>query len=138
MSEEVFLSVSSHPRNLCLIRDVIKRVTKGMGFSEEESARTALALDEACCNIIKYSYNRDFSGKIEITFRISEEALEITVRDFGKYGKDFDIDKIRCCDKGEVTPGGFGVNIMRSVMDRVEYRPCTGKGNTLTMSKRIK
>ena len=108
-----------------------------MGFSEEESARTVLALDEACCNIIKYSYGKGNSGKIEITFQVSRDVLEITIRDYGKFGKDFDIDKIRCGEDKAVEPGGYGVNIMRSVMDRVEYTPCTGKGNILTMSKRV-
>jgi len=137
MSDEVLLSVSSDSRYLCLIRGVMKKIAKRMGFSEEESARTVLALDEACCNIIKYSYGKGNSGKIEITFQVSRDVLEITIRDYGMFGKDFDIDKIRCCEDKAVEPGGYGVNIMRSVMDRVEYTPCTGKGNILTMSKSV-
>jgi serine/threonine-protein kinase RsbW len=140
MPEEVFLSVSSNSRHLCLIRGVTKRITKGMGFSEEESARTVLALDEACCNVIKYSYGDGSSGKIEVTFKILEEALEITIRDYGQYGKDYDIDKLQCCEDKAVEPGGYGVGIMKCVMDRIEYRSCAGdeNGNILTMSKKIK
>ena len=138
MPEEVFLSVSSNSRHLCLIRGVTKRITKGMGFSEEESARTVLALDEACCNVIKYSYGKDSSGKIEVTFKILEEALEITIKDYGQYGKDYDIDKLQCFEGKKVEPGGYGVGIMKCVMDRIEYTPCIGGGNTLTMLKKIK
>jgi serine/threonine-protein kinase RsbW len=138
MSEEVFLSVSSNSRHLCLVRDVTKRITDCMGFSEEESARTVLALDEACCNVIKYSYGENSSGKIEITFKILEEALEITIRDYGQFGKDFDIDKLQCCEDKTVEPGGYGVGIMKCVMDRIEYRSCAGNGNILTLSKKIK
>ncbi|MCP3676199.1 MAG: ATP-binding protein [Deltaproteobacteria bacterium] len=138
MPEEVFLNVSSNSRYLCLVRDVTKRITGCMGFSEEESARTVLALDEACCNVIKYSYGENSSGKVEITFKILEKALEITIRDYGQYGKDFDIDTLQCIEAKKVEPGGYGVGIMKCVMDRIEYTPCSDGRNTLTMLKRIK
>lgn len=136
MPEEVFLRVPSNPRHLCLVRGVAEMLARGMGFSERDSERTGLALNEACCNIIKYSYGGDHTGSIEITFRASGDSLEISIRDFGERGKDFDIDKVCCPDLERLRPGGLGVNIMKTVMDRVEYGPCKGGGNVLRMEKR--
>lgn len=110
-----------------------------MGFSEVEAGRTVLAIDEACCNVIKYSYGDDGSGQIEVTFKMLEEALEITIRDYGQCGKELDFDKLQCIEDKEIEPGGYGVGIMKCVMDSIEYTPCSdGGGNTLTMVKQIK
>jgi len=137
MSEEVFIRVSSKSKHLCLIREVTRKVTASMGFSEGEAGRTVLAIDEACCNVIKYSYGDGDSGQIEVTFRILEDALEITIRDYGQCGKDLDIDKLQCIEEKTIEPGGYGMGIMKCVMDSIEYTPCSDGGNTLTMLKKI-
>ncbi len=114
----------------------MEQIARAAGFSEKESERTGLAVNEACCNIIKYSYGGDHSGKIEITVSLSKDTLTVTIRDYGEHGKKFDIDRVCCPDLKELRPGGLGVNIMRTVMDRVEYRPDTELGNILKMTKR--
>ena len=136
MAEDIFLSIPGHPRHLCLVRRAVEQIARTAGFSEKESERTGLAVNEACCNIIKYSYGGDLSGKIEINVSVSEDALTVNIRDYGEQGKKFDIDKICCPDLEKLKPGGLGINIMRTVMDRVEYLPGAEGGNVLRMMKR--
>jgi anti-sigma regulatory factor (Ser/Thr protein kinase) len=138
MTEEISLSIPSHPKYLHLARNVMENIVMGMGFSEPEGSRTVLAFDEACSNIIKHSCGGDPSIKIDITFYISSDELKTRIRDFGKCGKDFDIEKYSNKDLKEIKPGGFGVNIIKCVMDKVEYSSCPEEGNVLLMSKKVK
>ncbi len=138
MTEEISLSVPSDPKYLHLVRNVMENIVMRMGFPEPECSRMVLAFDEACCNIIKHSCGGDTSITIDITFYVSSDELMIRLRDFGQCGKGFDIDKCGPKDIKEVTPGGFGVNIIKCVMDTVEYTSCPEEGNVLTISKKIK
>lgn len=138
MAEEISLSVPSHPKYLHLARNVMENIVIGMGFSETEGPRMVLAFDEACCNIIKHSCGGDPSITIDITFYVSSDELKVRLRDFGKCGKGFDIEKYGPKDIKEVAPGGFGVNIIKCVMDTVEYTSSPEEGNVLIISKRIK
>ncbi len=138
MAEEISLSIPSHPKYLHLVRNVMENIVMGMGFSEPECSRMILAFDEACSNIIKHSCGGDPSIAIDITFYVSSDELKVRLRDFGKCGKGFDIEKCAHKDVKEVTPGGFGVNIIKCVMDTVEYSSCAEEGNVLTISKKIR
>ncbi len=138
MAEEISLSVPSHPKYLHLVRNVMENIVMGMGFPEPDCSRMVLAFDEACCNIIKPSCGGDPSITIDITFYVSNDELKIRLRDFGKCGKGFDIDKCGPKDIKKVTPGGFGVNIIKCVMDTVDYTSCPEDGNVLMISKKIK
>ena len=52
------------------------------------------------------------------------------------HGRSVDPSSIKSRDLDDVRPGGLGVHIMRSVMDRVEYRKRGLTGMELSMTKR--
>ena len=137
MVEEISLSIPSNPKYLCLLRGVVENMLRCMEFSDSERTRTILALDEAITNIIRHSCGFDSDLKVDITLRDTGDELIIEVRDFGDCGQGFDPNDEREKDMDNVTPGGFGVNIIKKVMDSVEYKASTkGKGNVLIMKKK--
>lgn len=136
--EEILISVPSHPKHLILIRKVIEHIVAGMGFSEKERTRTVLALDEACSNVIRHSCGQDPTIKIDLTFYVHDGRLDIRIRDFGECGKGFNPEKVPHKDTKEIKPGGFGIGLIKSIMDSVEFTPCTENGNVLKMSKKVR
>ncbi len=136
MAEEIVLKIPSLSKNLHLIRGVTESLVTEMGFSNKERCRTVLALDEACANIIRHSCGENSTIVIDIRFVVTPDALTISLRDFGKCGGGLDIEKIER-DLNEIKPGGLGVCIIKSVMDKVEYTASKESGNVLVMTKKV-
>ncbi|MEE8219011.1 MAG: ATP-binding protein, partial [bacterium] len=108
-----------------MVRKVIQQVSQEGGFTEDEGRKLILAVDEACSNIIKHSYDNDPTKTISLTLTDSAEKLEIRIQDFGKRP---DVDRIRPRDLDEVRPGGLGTHFIRSIMDEVTYDTSPGVG----------
>jgi anti-sigma regulatory factor (Ser/Thr protein kinase) len=117
---------------LGLIRKVIQQVSHDGGFSEDEGRKLTLAVDEACSNVIKYSYDHDPTQTIVLTLIDSVDKLEVQIQDFGKCP---DLESIKPRDLNEVKPGGLGTHFIRSIMDIVNYDTTTEVGCILQMVK---
>ena len=63
--------------NLEVIREFINSVAQKGGFDEEISDQIALAVDEACTNVIKHAHKYDSRRMIDVTVRIDLEKIEI-------------------------------------------------------------
>ncbi len=97
-----------------------------------------VAVDEACTNIIKYSYPEQ-AGSITITTNVQENTLVLVIRDNGKPfdpGTVLPPDMDASVDKRKI--GGLGIYFMKKFMDDVTYSFEEGKGNTLVMKKVLK
>jgi serine/threonine-protein kinase RsbW len=74
-----------------------------------------LCVSEACTNAIKYS-----SGKsVVICFKIFKKKLRIEIKD---QGEGFDLENVSEPDFESHPEGGYGVFIIKSKMDSVEYK----------------
>ena len=135
MTESVKLTVPSDPKYLSLVREVVFRLLTGHHVAKDIIPRLVLCVDEACSNIIKYSYFDCKDQPIEMGFLLAEDLFEVTIRDFGKQCDSIDI-KPRPID--EVKPGGLGTHFINEIMDDVEYCTNRPKGTLLTMRKNLK
>jgi len=127
------LSFRSDPKLLTVVRSVVSHVSLHVGFAEEDIGRIVLAVDEACANIIKHTYQGDPAQPITISFSCPKrDRLEIRIRDFGKKP---DLSEIRPRRLADVRPGGLGVHFIRSIMDIVEYDLSPPVGTELRMMK---
>ena len=133
-SENIQLSIPSHPKYLQLVRGVMAKVTHIIGFSEDDSDHIILAVDEACSNIIKHSYMNDPKEKIDICVEIHKKEVKIYITD---YGKQCDIRQMQPRELDDIRPGGLGVYIMNQVMDSVEYDCSSARQNQVSMIKRM-
>ena len=131
----VSIRIPSDPKQLYLMRRLVREISAAGGFSEEEIGRIVLALDEACTNIIRYAYCGDTKKTIVIEAGCTADSVCFVVIDEGIKPDPKEI-KPRALE--EVEPGGLGTHFIRVVMDEVTYDTTAGPGTRLTMIKRRK
>lgn len=136
MDNRQVFSILSDPSRIRDVRKRVERFASSNGFSAEQAGQIGLAVNEAIANIIKHSYKGDKTGRIDIEVGMSQSegtpAFEIVIVD---YGEAVDPKCIKSRSLDEVRPGGLGVHIIKTVMDKVEYRCIPEKGMQLTMKK---
>ena len=86
-----------------------------------------LAISEICTNIIKHAYNGK-KGEISGQLRLLENGIEL---DFFDQGESFDPSTVPepKSDPHELVEGGYGLHIIRQIMDVVSYKTQPGRGN---------
>lgn len=107
-----------------LLRDFVLRACQSHGLAGQDVEDILLAADEAATNVILHAY-RDIETAQEFECRLqiqSGERLRIEMTD---RGAPFNQDAVPGPDVRENMAGrrrgGFGVYLIRSLMDRVEY-----------------
>lgn len=126
------LQVRSHPENLKHIRHVMAEALCASKVSKKESGHIILAVDEACSNIIRHSYQNNYTRKIDLTVKRGSDRVTILITDDGI---KFDLNSVKPRNIHEIKPGGLGIYIMRQVMDKIECNRTAGGVNTLKMTK---
>lgn len=130
------LTIQSRTENLRKVREFISEAARSAGFSDESVEKIALAVDEACTNIIKHSYQFAPDKDIEISIFTRNGSFEVVISD---HGRSFDPDTVQVPDMKEYIKkyrrGGLGMYLMRSLMDVVEYSTVPGAKNTVRLVK---
>ncbi len=128
--------VPTRTEELHHIREVVEGEAVRFGFSKEVAFRMALAVDEACTNIIKHSYAGNPGQIFEIEIATLDDRFIVVLTD---HGKSFDPGKLPKLDMKryfeQCARGGLGVHIIRLVMDDVVYDITTNHMNQLRMVK---
>lgn len=132
---KVELSVPSDPRFMSVVRQVASTVAQMAGFSGPEVNSLALAVDEACTNVIKHAYKQNYNQVMTLTCEMHPDRLLFRLRDFGQ---KTDPALIKGRDLNHVRPGGLGVHFIRQIMDKVEYDIGPEVGTELRMTKFLK
>ncbi|WP_179953345.1 ATP-binding protein [Desulfobotulus mexicanus] len=128
-------------RQLELIRRLARNTTeKTPGLDSDAAYDIALALDEACTNVISHAYGtHDPSALIEAEIRISSKDVTIILTDHGVHGHSFHPDKLPPPDiKALYTnpkPGGLGFHLIKKIMDELSYEKGPDNANRLTMKR---
>jgi serine/threonine-protein kinase RsbW len=136
MKKKFNLKIASATENLEIIRDFIIRIALKGGFDDETSDQIALAVDEACTNVIKHAHKYDSRRMIDISVILDKDKIQITVCD---KGKGFDVSKLGAPDLSkyihESRKGGLGIHLMKTLMDNVEYTFHSGVKNQVILTK---
>lgn len=116
----------------------IRVEARAAGFEGPPETQIELALEEALVNIIKHGYPGS-SGDVEIQCsRIGTIGLKITLIDHGipydplANAIPLDLDPMTPLELKAI--GGYGVHLILTIMDQVEYNR-QGETNVLTMIK---
>ena len=128
------LAVPSHPKFLSIVRALVLQIATNAGFSEIQTKDIALAVDEACTNVIKHAYRGNHRKPVRVNIAIFPKKLEIKIRDFGKKANP---KKIQSRPLDQVRPGGLGVFFIKRIMDEVEYDTSHHIGTELKLVKYI-
>lgn len=130
------LGFTSEPANLRAVRAALSDALTRAHVDEKLVQLLILVIDEACANIIRHAYQGDPDGKIELKVSIKGAELEFLLRDFAA---PVDRSCIKPRDLDEIRPGGLGINLIDSVMDRWQLRkPASGVGNVMVLAKRFR
>ena len=129
-------TIESRTDNLLEVREFVLRAAREFGFSEEEASKIVLAVDEACTNVIKHAYQFAPDKQIEIVILPVKDCMQITVLDDGK---SFNPSSAKLLDLKQhlshYRRGGLGIYLMRTLMDKVEYKYAPGKKNEVRLTK---
>jgi anti-sigma regulatory factor (Ser/Thr protein kinase) len=105
------------------------------GFDDRVAGQVSMAVDEALSNIHRHGYKGDCTGSIilrvdtkstpvpQIYIQIDDEACQV----------EKEVIKSRNLD--EVRPGGIGVFLIKTIMDKAVWSKREEGGMRLTMSK---
>lgn len=131
---ELAISIPSKTELLKMIVEMTKHIAIINQFTQSESQKIALALDEAITNVILHSYQGAMDENIQVEFYCHKKGLKIKIIFTGvppileKMG--IDLNKMI----KEKKKGGLGVELMRRIMDSVEYKT-VGNTNTCELIK---
>lgn len=132
-SRTVRLTIPAKPEYITLSRLALSGLSRVRPLSEETLADLKLALTEACSNSVRHAYDGD-GGHVSISFELRDDRLIVEVADDGT---GFEPDTAaRNGDEVELSEGGLGIAIIRSIADEVEIGGgANGRGSRLRFVK---
>ncbi len=127
------MKIASDPALLSMMRCVVLHSSKNAGCDNEMAENMVIAVNEACMNIIRHAYNNDSNKSIAINVFKENNKLIFKLID---NGNPIDFSKIKKRNLDEVKPGGLGLPMIETIMDKVEFSTSPdGKENVLELIK---
>jgi serine/threonine-protein kinase RsbW len=140
MTAIVDLELRGTMDHLRLVWQVGETLLGSVPFQEDpEGTRynILLALQEMVTNVLRHAYRGDESKPVRLQFVAEPRGIEITLRDQGPpfdplaaHEPDADAEDL------PASPGGFGILIMKAVMESIDYQR-DGDWNVLTMMRSV-
>ena len=115
-------------------------VTALLGQEPELSDREArtfevvLAVHETCTNIIEHAYGAS-AGRVRVAFTFLDAPRRLAI-DFDDSGQSFDLSTVQSPNLSEAQTSGYGLFLIRRLMDEVDYQPAPGN-NRWRLVKRL-
>ncbi len=116
--------------------DTAASLARRMGFAEERVEELRTAIGEAVTNAIEHGNQADAAMKVVVVLTVRPDELVISVADQGRKAIDPAqtmlqpqiVDALRRADKG-----GWGIWLIRELMDEVEFTLAPDGGNQVRM-----
>ena len=125
-SDPVSLTLPSSPEYVLLARLVVAQVGRLAGFGPEDVYDLKLAVTEAATNVIRHAAVEYY----KVEYRVLPRAVEITVIDAGG---GFNLADLTRVPDGQ---GGFGLAVIRDLVDELVLDSTEGGGTRLKMIRR--
>ena len=131
--ETVHISLPSMPEFVSMARLSVASAANVMGFSIDNVEDLKVVVSEACTNALCHGCCN--AETYDLYYRFYEDRLEICVEDKGDgYEPDAIEEPLLTGDQ----VGGFGLFIIKSLMDEVEVVSDKGVGTRITMIKYLR
>lgn len=128
------LAFAADSARLAGVRDAVRRALQRQALPEAECENLVMAIDEAAANVIRHGYQGGH-GQISLSIRLQDDLLCIRLCDDAP---TLDPDQLRARPLGELRPGGLGLHLIQSAVDRFDYQPGRdGTGNCLNMFRKL-
>src|SRR5215211_5822458 len=127
-SDPISLTLPSSPEYVLLARLVMGQAGRLAGLEPEDVYDLKLAVTEAVTNVIRHASVESY----EIEYRISPLGIEVSVTDAGGGFSVADLT-------GEPSEhGGFGLTVIRNLVDELTLDSTKGRGTQLKMVRRAR
>ena len=132
------LRIERRVEELGKLREWIEEIEAALDLSKREAFAIELALEEVITNIIRYAFDDDDETRlIRIRLSTTAELLNFRVRDEGKPFNPLEVEaRSTATNLGDMEPGGFGIPLIRTLMNGIAYSRKDGK-NALILSMKI-
>jgi serine/threonine-protein kinase RsbW len=131
----VRLRIPAKPEYITLCRLALTGLAQLRAIGDETVADLKLALTEAVSNSVRHAYHGS-GGHVEITYELLDDRLGIEVVDDGA---GFDPDDSRAFVGDELSEGGLGIAIIRTIADELEILSRPGaRGSRLRFVKLLR
>lgn len=125
-SKPVVLEIPSRAEYILLARLTVAGVGQAAGLGADSIYDLKLAVTEAVTNVIRHAAVDSF----QVEYRVLRDAVEVTVTDAGG---GFNVEELTG-KPGEY--GGFGLTVIRSLVDELVLDTTAGGGTRLKMVRR--
>lgn len=116
--------------------DTAAALARRMGFADERIDALRTAIGEAVTNAIEHGNQADAAMKVVVVLTVRPDELIISVSDQGRRALELERTKTRphIADAFQrADKGGWGIWLMRELMDEVEFTLAPGGGNQVRM-----
>jgi len=133
------LNISNEMSEVIKILEYIEKLSLNGGFTREETNDILISVEETCVNVIRYALPTDKANTFEVQSWVEDELLTVVVKD-----KGIPFDPTRFMEfPSEFSSkrremGGYGLLLIKQLMDEVNYQYDEEKGNITTLIKRRK
>ena len=129
----VHLRIPARAEYITLGRLALTGLSRLRELSDETLADLKLALTEACSNSVRHAYRDGRAGVVDIDYDLRSDRLVIEVSDDGPGFSYVEADG----EERELTEGGLGLAIIKSVSDEFELGDRDGGGARLRFVKKL-
>jgi serine/threonine-protein kinase RsbW len=135
-SRAVTLRIPAKPEYITLCRLALTGLAQLREIADDVMADLKLALTEAVSNSVRHAYGPGGGGHVEVTYQLQPDRLAIVIVDDGE---GFDPDEtLPLDDGGELSEGGLGIAIIRTIADDFELVSQPGRrGSRLHFAKNL-
>jgi serine/threonine-protein kinase RsbW len=130
----VRLRIPARAEYVALARLALSGLADLAALPEELVADLKLALTEAVSNSVRHAYGEG-GGFVSVAYELGHDSLAVEVVDDGE---GFDPEKPPALEGEELTEGGLGIAIIRTIADDFELDSKPGvRGSRLRFAKRL-
>jgi serine/threonine-protein kinase RsbW len=129
----VRLRIPAKAEYVTLCRLALTGLAQLRAIDDATIADIKLAITEAVSNSVRHAYGDDTDGHVDIRYDLHPGRLDIEVVDDGA---GFDPDEAPTFDGEELSEGGLGIAIIRTIADEFEIESQPGvRGSRLRFAK---
>lgn len=125
------LNLPRDVQSVPVARRIVDTSLRAVGVEQDCLDDVTLALTEACTNVLQHSGPGD---EYEVRVRLDDDVCSIEVADVGR---GFDFETLAEGEASTEAERGRGVQLMRLLVDRVQFQSKPQAGSVVHLEKRL-
>jgi serine/threonine-protein kinase RsbW len=135
-TRSVHLRIPAKAEYITLCRLALSGLAQLRSIPDDTMADLKLALTEAVSNSVRHAYGEDGEGHVDVTYELRPDAIRIEVIDDGE---GFDPEETPSFEGEELSEGGLGIAIIKTIADEFELDSSLGaRGSRLRFLKQLR